>query len=193
LPNPGRILDVRFDRAARCDKGPVFIPGGARLDPAADQGDLGFREVLARLGGRHVIVLVRGGQTLEEIALVRFAGDNKGFAFGRLEGAVLGVDAVLGFALLVVGAVASEALLGEDGADVAGEIDRLFGGLSSEGGSAEPGDDDEPGTSGSRPRPAGQGHGRVESTPKSAESRGEPVHKLKQIAGLPKPVLSMDC
>jgi hypothetical protein len=94
----------------------------AGLDPLGQQGDfLGF-EALA-LGGHHLVGILRGDE-LEEVALEAIARDDRGLA--RIPAAQHRRFLIQPqSALLLLGAVALETMLGEDGLDVPVEIRRL--------------------------------------------------------------------
>lgn len=65
------------------------------------------------------------GDAADQFAFTGLAGDDgQAAGLGGLEGVGLDVEPELGLALALVRAVAGEAVLGEDGADVAVEIDR---------------------------------------------------------------------
>ena len=103
------------------DEGPMFFVLRALSDPLFEEGDLGGREGLVGLGGRHDFIRVVGGDAGDDFVPILVVGDVEtevGFAHG------LAV-----FTLAVIGAVAFEAVGGEDGADVfrEGEFFRIFG------------------------------------------------------------------
>ena len=106
--------------------------GRAHLDPRDEVGDLRVGELLAL--GRHLEVRVRVADGADERGLVRVAGDDSGAGIAALEHALAGVEreAALDFAL--GGAVALEALAGEDGANLVLEERGLVGGERGRGG-----------------------------------------------------------
>ena len=107
----------------RRDVGPVALPFGPLLDPAAERLDLGLRERPARpLGGHPLGVIVRD-DPLDQGALARLAGDDHRPVLPLRERPLLLVEPEARLALALVGAVALEAGLGEDRADVAVEVD----------------------------------------------------------------------
>jgi hypothetical protein len=65
---------------------------------------------------------------LKETAFCAVAGNDELVAVSVGECAFFGVEAEVDLTLAVVGAMAGEAVVGEDGADVAVEVDILFGG-----------------------------------------------------------------
>src|SRR5262249_43605330 len=97
--------------------GPMRFPVGALIDPAANEVDLRFSEDETGAGRRHAIRFVGRADALVEPApgAVRWRDD--------AIAALLGVEAETSLALLLVGAVAGEALVGQDGADLTVEID----------------------------------------------------------------------
>jgi hypothetical protein len=127
----------------------VALPLGALLDPLLEEGHLPRRELLARLRGRHLVVLVRGGDPLPELAAVQVPRRDRGATFvEHREDAVAGVEPEVRLARLGVRPVALVAVLGEDGTDVAVELDDVRqGDLSSRRASSRP-----PGSSTTRPR-----------------------------------------
>ena len=130
---PGGVGDFRQRGLLRGDERPVRLPGGALFDPALDQRDLGGLEGLVLLGRRHDLLFVLGDDALEERALVRLALDDGRRFFlavlghARCEEAGFGIEAEARLAGGGIGAVAVEAVFGHDRADVAVELDLLFG------------------------------------------------------------------
>lgn len=117
---PIGVLDGRRFGADGALEGPVDFVRRAGDDPAGEYVDLLWREIELGVGGGH-LVAVGCGDAAEEfgegvVGRLRDGGD----AFG-------GVEAEFGLALGVVGAVAFEAVVGEDGADFAGEVRRVDG------------------------------------------------------------------
>ena len=96
-------------------------------DPAADEFDLGRRHLAIGLGRRHLLVGVMRQQTLQDLALLRLAGDDRGDAFVGLDRVIADVKPQAGLAVLRVLTVAVEAVLREDRPDVAVEADVLGG------------------------------------------------------------------
>jgi hypothetical protein len=83
------------------------------------------------VGRWHLVAEVRGGDAPEEFGLVGFAGDDREGALGIVEwgvGAIGDIETEVGFPVVGVGAVAFEALIREDGADVEVKAD-LFRGV----------------------------------------------------------------
>ena len=125
---PGGVFDRGDGGAFGGLEGPVFAPRGAFLDPAGEELDLfGFEAVLL-LGWRHEVVGIVGGDAFEEEGLGGFAGDDGGAGLAPFEGAGAEVEAEFGFDRFRIGAVACEAVVGKDGSDLRGEIDRCGGG-----------------------------------------------------------------
>ena len=81
------------------------------------------------LGGRHFFLVVGGEDAGDEFAVGGVFFDDGGDArVAAFERAVAGVEAEAGSAIVGVGAVAVEAVFGEDGLDLAGEIHGNRGG-----------------------------------------------------------------
>jgi hypothetical protein len=103
-------------------------PCGAVLDPAFEEVLVGGGELFGFVWRGHDVVGVMGGDAAEELAVIGVAGDDGGVAgFGFTEGGFLDVEAEVAFAFIGIGAVAGEAVFGENGADFAGEVDFLGG------------------------------------------------------------------
>ena len=95
------------------------------LDPAAEHRDLRGGQLLAALLGRHAQIGVVALDPVDQLALVRLAGHDRHAAALELgEGPFLGVEPQPGLALLIVGAVAGEAIVREDRPDIAREVHR---------------------------------------------------------------------
>ena len=104
------------------------LPWGALLDPCLDLGDLLRLELFVRLRRRHDFIFVGRNQALEEAALVRLAFDHGGrFAVLGREESGFRVQPQPCLARSRIGAVAVKAGIGEDGADVLIELNRLGG------------------------------------------------------------------
>lgn len=98
--------------------------GGALGDPLLEQGDLFWGEWLAVFERWHEVVLVLGGDTMDELALFGQTGsDGDLTGLGGMRGALAGIKAEIGFAGGFVKAVAAEAMFREDGADFEIEIE----------------------------------------------------------------------
>ena len=95
---------IRRFHAARCL--------GALVDPAFEDVDLRRRELFASPRRRHALLDIRVRDATDQLGKRR-----------ACQGRVAVVEAELGFALLLVGTVALEAVVGEDRADVAVEAD----------------------------------------------------------------------
>lgn len=113
---------------------------GALLDPKGQEIDFGSGEPLPFIDGWHAVVLVVGGDELEQVASEGIAGNDAGDAgpTSRHEDTEV-VDAEIGF--LFIGAVAFQAVVLEDGTNVLMEIDGVgFAGANREAkGEAEQG------------------------------------------------------
>lgn len=98
----------------------VFI-FSSLCDPEAEGLFFAFGETVDGVKRGHVVVFIFGEDSGDEFGLVWFAGDD-GLAFG---GSFEGIEAEIGFALVFIEAVAEEAVVGEDGTDVAVVADLL--------------------------------------------------------------------
>ena len=93
--------------------------GRSLLDPFPQQRRVAFRQAwLLRFGRRHHFVGIVGEDALDQFAGVRLARRDGGVAAQIGQRTLAGVEAQLGLAILVVRAVADEAVVGKDGADV---------------------------------------------------------------------------
>src|SRR5947207_892824 len=81
---------------------------------------------LAGLRGGHVVVAVLREDAAQRFALVGLGGHEGVLALDALERPFLRVEAEVALAALVVRPVAEEAIVREDGADVALEVDDLI-------------------------------------------------------------------
>ena len=110
--------------------GPVGFVGSTFGDPLGEEGFLGWGEGFVGIRGWHEFVRVGVGEPGDEFAGGGVAGDDGGFTgFGGFEGGVADVEAETAFAVIGVGSVAVEAVVGEDGADVAVIAERGGGGV----------------------------------------------------------------
>ena len=103
-----------------------FGPEGAVFDPLLEGGDFGFGNFGATEGHLHLVVGVFDG--LDEEGVCDVAGDDGGAGFAAFEEAVAGGH---GEAAEGGGGVATEAAVGEDGADLELEV---LGGVGRGGG-----------------------------------------------------------
>ena len=93
-------------------EGPVVLVGCALLDPTAEEGNLGLGEgIFLGLGRRHEFVGIVVRDAVKQFAVVRIARDDGGEAVVVGESAFAGVEAEVGFAFVLVRAVAEEALI----------------------------------------------------------------------------------
>lgn len=75
----------------------------------------------------HQVILIGSQDAVDEFAFVGFPGHDGGFAgFGGFEGVIAEVESEAAFDFLGVGAVAREAIIGEEWADIAIELDGGF-------------------------------------------------------------------
>ena len=97
--------------------GPVFFVFRAFLDPLLERFLLFLGKTISRIERGHVVVFVVGEDAVDQFAVIGFTRDDGGgLAVG---GALEGVEAKVGFPLFLVEAVAEEAILREDGTNIA--------------------------------------------------------------------------
>ncbi len=131
IPRPRRAVHVRQRRSHRFDVRPVLCVCRPFAHPLREELQLARRELFAALLGRHRDVGVVAGDALDQFALVGLPGDDRRVTPQVLPRAVLGVKPQTvspPFAFLRVGPVALEAVVGEDGTDVAVEVDLFCAG-----------------------------------------------------------------
>src|SRR5262249_21190798 len=119
---PGSILDRGRLDPDRGKVGPVALVLCALLDPAAENSDLLSGEFLACVRGRHAVVGIGSGDALDQLAPGRLAGADGGTAVAVPESALASIEAQAGLAGLLIGAVTLEAVLRQNGADIAVEV-----------------------------------------------------------------------
>jgi hypothetical protein len=99
------------------------------FDPATQHGDLVGRQLLATLFGGHLEVGVVVFDSIDQVAFIGPARHDRWLTIIELgKRPVAGVEPQFGFALLVVGAVAGEAVVRKDRADVPRETQWPRGG-----------------------------------------------------------------
>lgn len=103
----------------------MALIGGAGGDPLFEEIDLGGGEsVVSGIGGRHAEAFVVGRDALENEAAIWGSGDESEAAVAEVGfGGILEVEPEFRFAIARVRSVAGEATVGEDGFDVASEVD----------------------------------------------------------------------
>ena len=129
----GALRGGRDFRTDRDFEAPMLAVDGAFGDPAAKEVDLRRRDLLMRLGRRHDLFRVLAEDALDELARLGVARLHGLDAVIDRGGAFGGVEAEVGLALLGVEAVASEAVVGEDGPDVPVEVQFRVGGREAGG------------------------------------------------------------
>ena len=121
----------------------MFFVGGAAGDPLFEEVALGGGEGFFEFRWGHHVVGVLGAEAADDFASFGVAGVDGGLAgFAAAEGGVAVVEAELALAALVVGAVAFEAAVREEGADVSAKA-QLGGGAEEGGASGEAGEEGE--------------------------------------------------
>ena len=138
-PFPDKVVDgvarPAFGHADPCDglEGPVPLIGSALFDPAAEEGHFGFGEGSALgFGRRHELGGVLMPDPGEELTLIGLAGNDGGISPEVGEGLSPQVEAQVCLPFLLVRPVAEKAFVGENGTDVAIELDVLRGGRGGE-------------------------------------------------------------
>ena len=126
IARPGTVLDAGQLRAFWRDEGPVCFPLRPLLYPSAQRLDLTRAELVAPLiSRRHSDRWVVRCDALDQFARGRIARNDN-----RL-GSIFLIKAELGFALSRIGSVAGVTLVGQDGPDIAIELDGArFGGAA---------------------------------------------------------------
>src|SRR5437016_3508307 len=100
------------------------LPPRSLFNPGAEQLDLAWAELPAGTGRRHALLRVGGGDALEQLTLGQVARHEGLPAVPRGESPFCRVEAEVGLALGLVGAVAGETVVRQDGPDVAVEFHR---------------------------------------------------------------------
>src|SRR3989442_8485115 len=100
----------------------MFLPLRSLQNPKANQLHLPLAQLLTELRFGHAHGIIGGRDPPEQLTLLRLAGHNHLVAAAVGEGALFGVQAQLGLPLVLVGAVAGEAVIGGDWANGAGEL-----------------------------------------------------------------------
>src|SRR5207248_2868142 len=114
IGDPGGVLDRRRRPILGWDERPMLAPLGAVLDPLPERRDLIGGELLAAVGGRHVLLGAGAGDAFGQLAVIEVAGDDGAVSVVVGLGGFFGVEAEVGFALFLVGAVTGVTVLGED-------------------------------------------------------------------------------
>ena len=102
----------------------MLLPFRSLLDPQADQLNLPLAEFLAELRLGHAQRVIRRGDSAVKLTLLRLARHNKAIAAPIREGALFGIQAQLRLALVLVWTMTGKAVVREDEADVAIELNR---------------------------------------------------------------------
>ena len=138
----------------RWDIGPMLLVFATGSDPTVEDVLFRIGEGFVGLGGRHDLLFVSGMDAVVDFAFLRFARRNGACAIVIGGGTGKIVEPQLGLAGFFVGAVAMEALVRQDGLDIAVEIDRLrHRGMEARGGGRHGK------SSGNEEQKRGSGHG----------------------------------
>src|SRR5258708_5488733 len=107
----------------------MLLPLRALLDPLPDQLDFAIAELsLTGIGRWHPHSLIAGCDTADDFARSRIASYDDVTPFGQIDvRAGLSIEAQGCFAIAWVRAMASKALIGQDGPDIAVEVNRDIG------------------------------------------------------------------
>ena len=127
LLSPGCVGHLGRGRALGRDEGPVLLVGGALGDPASDEFDLRRGDLTVRFGRRHLVVRILRQQPLQHLALLGFAGHDRGDAVVGLHGLITDIETEVRLTMLRILSVTVEAVLREDRTDVAVETDVFRG------------------------------------------------------------------
>ena len=128
VTRPWALVTGRQGLCPRGRERPVLRIRGALPHPASEDLYVRLREPLAGFFGRHPQRLILLDQSGEQLALVRRSGDDRDRpTLERLHGLVAMIEPERAAALGFVGAVAGEAIPGEDRPDLAQVIDRRVG------------------------------------------------------------------
>ncbi len=96
------------------DERPMFFVGGARVDPTFEDFLLGGRHRAVRLGRRHDLVLILGEEALDQLAAGGIPRDESLL----FQGFLTDIQTEFALALVRVGSVAIETVLGQDRANI---------------------------------------------------------------------------
>lgn len=108
----------------------MHFPLGAFIDPAAHQLDLFLVERSIEKWRRHPLGLVGCANPLVKFATRRLSWRQNLVAASIGEHALFGVEPQISHALFFIGTMAGKTVVGENGADLAIEIDRFCGRFS---------------------------------------------------------------
>jgi len=105
----------------------MLLPGCTLFDPLLDEGNLLLGKFSFGFGRRHSLVRIVAGNSSIQFALFRVAGLDRTITSQVGQCTVLGIQSQIRLARLRVRAVALEASIREDRANVTAEVD--FGGM----------------------------------------------------------------
>ena len=125
IAHPILFAHLRKRRLLRRNKRPVALPRRTLFNPAANQADLTIRQLVAtHISRRHAQRGIIRSHTPVDFAVLRVACDYGFAAIAQVDlRAVFRVKSQFAFTIRGIGAVAGVALVGEDGANVAVELD----------------------------------------------------------------------
>lgn len=125
IAGPRGVFDGGRGVFFRGDEGPVGLVFGSLFDPAFEDGAFGIGERTVEFGWWHDLIGIMAVHASDHCAFADVAGDDGAVAAFEFCGCAFeGIEAEAGFAAFVgVGSVAGEAAVGENGADVAVEVD----------------------------------------------------------------------
>ncbi len=95
------------------------------FDPGSKEAYLARVQLLSRPGRRHALSGILGGDALHEPAVLRVFGHHHLVAAAVGKDPIAGVQSEVHLALALIGTMAGEAVLRQDGPDVAVELHRL--------------------------------------------------------------------
>ena len=117
---------LRQRRGARSHERPMALPRCALFDPPPDERDLSRRKrLVAAVSRRHTHSGIGGADAVEQFAAIRIAGNHRRFVPAHLPGTSFRIEPQVHFSSGFVGPVAQKAAVGQDGPDVAAEVNPL--------------------------------------------------------------------
>ena len=126
VARPGVVLHLGCGGPLGRNECPVQFPFRSLINPLADQLDLLRGQASVGIGGRHAERRVFGAHLLVKLAFGALPGNDHLVSAPVLENTLLGIEPQLSLPCLLVGTVAGEAIVGENGPDFAVEVYGFF-------------------------------------------------------------------